>query len=68
MPKLALYGLYDTKENERCLGIFTIYELMDYTKMERGSIYTMTTKNSLYKKRYKIAVFDEMEMEMMEDD
>lgn len=66
MPKLALYGLYDTKENERCLGIFTIYELMDYTNLKRGSIYLMTTRNNLFKNRYRIKVFDETEM--MEDD
>lgn len=66
MPKLALYGLYDTKNNECCLGIFTIYELIDFTKLKRGSIYTMTTKKSLFKERYRIVCFDETEM--MKDD
>lgn len=62
MPKLALYGMYDTKENERCIGIFTIYELMDYTNLKRGSIYLMATRNNLFKNRYKIVVFNETEM------
>ncbi|WP_050638453.1 hypothetical protein [Candidatus Stoquefichus sp. SB1] len=62
MPKLALYGLYDTNEKERCIGIFTIYELMDYTNLERGSIYIMASRQNLFKNRYKIVVFDETEM------
>lgn len=66
MAVLALYGLYDTKNNDVCLGLFTIYELMEYTHMKRDSIYQMIHKKCLFKHRYEIIKFNEMEM--MKDD
>lgn len=62
MSILALYGLYDTRNNDICLGLFTIYELMEYTQMQRNSIYQMINKKCLFKRRYEIIKFNEMEL------
>lgn len=52
-----MYGVYDTKNNDICVGILTIEELVDFIGLTRGSIYTMMSKKQLIKKRYSVVSF-----------
>lgn len=54
----ALYGVYDTKDSDICLGIFNIYQIMDFTHKTKGHIYTLACRKTLLKNRYLIEKVD----------
>ena len=60
---MTVYGIYDTKDKDVCIGVFNIYELVEYTNMTRGSIYSMVNKKCLWKHRYRILSLGKMENE-----
>ena len=52
-----MYGVYDTKNNDICVGILTIEELTDFIGLTKESIYTMMSQKKLMKKRYSVVSF-----------
>ncbi len=50
-----LYGLYDIKKNEQCVGIFTsVKSIAQYTGNTVGSVYSAISRNNKIKARYKV--------------
>ena len=55
------YALYDMEDNEVLLGIYTAEKLAEILDVKRHSIYSMTSKGCLFKRRYKTVRLEEEE-------
>lgn len=49
-----MYGVYDTKNNDLCLGVFNINGLMDYFNKSKAVIYCTISRKNKIKGRYLI--------------
>lgn len=51
---MALYGIYDMKNSEQCMGIFTICEAMNFLGLSESHIYRCIRQSILAKDRYAV--------------
>lgn len=52
--KVSEYAIYDTKDNDICLGVFDINQVSNYFQTKKAHIYQTIYRNSLIKDRYRI--------------
>ncbi len=63
-----LYGLYDTRNNDICIGIFTSQEIVERFKTTIASFNCMVSRRQLIRGRYEIAKFRAEELESESDE
>jgi len=49
-----MYGVYDTLNNDLCMGIFNIIELAKYFKTTKASMHSTICRKNKVKHRYEI--------------
>lgn len=49
---MALYGIYDMRNSEQCMGIFTICEVMNFLGLSESHIYRRIRQKILARDRY----------------
>ena len=57
--KGTIYGVYDTKDNERCIGIMNMNQLVEFTHKPREYLYVIVSQRNLLQKRYLIEKVDD---------
>lgn len=51
---MALYGIYDMRNSEQCVGIFTICEAIKFLEISESHIYRCIRQGILAKDRYAV--------------
>lgn len=59
-----LYGLYDTKNNEICIGLFTSREIAERFNMTIASFNCTVCRRQLLRGRYEVVKFRAEELEV----
>lgn len=58
-----IYGLYDLKNNEICIGLFTAKELINQFNLTIQSFYCQVSRKQLLKNRYEVAKFKKEDLD-----
>ena len=59
MPVPKTYAVYDTKDNDLLVGLYTSRQLAKTFKIGHNYVYTACTNKHLVQERYRIEVFEE---------
>lgn len=57
---MSIYGIYDVKDNERCMRVGTLKEVVDFLELTSRELSRALKNNNLVRSKYEICyLYDE---------